>query len=205
MRISYNQPVTMNYQDRYNKFKFPGSEYELIPGIENFLSFLEINDEIKRRKNKRPPPKRPSGGSSFPGSPSTPPTQPTQPVSKVDCKKILTLDNFETSHYRMLPRHYEPLMNFLLGLESNPPPSGTTIRIVGHTDDQGPELMNEGISINRALEVKRVVDHVVAKLVTTKRLPGTIPTEAFARGESDKISPIPAKNRRVELGLCKPI
>jgi outer membrane protein OmpA-like peptidoglycan-associated protein len=199
MRISYNQPVTMNYQDRYNKFKFPASEYELIPGIENFLSFLEINDEIKRRKKRNPPPKRPSGSSSAPS------TQPAQPVSKIDCKKLLTLDNFETSHYRMLPRHYEPLMNFLLALESSPPPPGTTILIVGHTDDQGPELMNEGISINRALEVKRFVDHVVTKLVTTKRLPRIIPTEVFARGESDKVSPSPQKNRRVELGLCKPI
>lgn len=132
-------------------------------------------------------------------------TQPAQPVSKTDCKKLLILDGFETSHYRMLPRHYEPLMNFLIGFEKSPPPAGTTLPIVGHTDDQGPELMNEGLSINRALEVKRFVDHVLAKLVTRKRLPSLIPTEAFARGEVDKISPSPEKNRRVELGLCKPI
>jgi outer membrane protein OmpA-like peptidoglycan-associated protein len=182
-------------------------EFELRPGIEMPVSPWEFHYEIKRPRNRKPrrPIPPPRGGSSGSSTSSPNQSQPTQQPTKFNCKKQLTLDNYESSHYRMLPRHYEPLMNFLLGLEKTPPSAGSKIAIVGHTDEQGPELMNEGLSINRALEVRRLIDHVVGKLVTQKRLLALIPTEVFARGEVDKISQSPEKNRRVEIGLCTPI
>lgn len=112
-----------------------------------------------------------------------------------------TLDNFEFDVMRVLPAHQLKILHIARCVIAS---QGTarpirSLRVVGHTDSEGSTTYNNKLGFGRATEVVRQL------VLTLNRLkPGSAATITMApetRGESDPVSPNPAKNRRVVVCL----
>src|SRR5262245_34079982 len=117
----------------------------------------------------------------------------------VDCGAVIILDGFDVGDYRMKPAHYTPLAGVIPGLRALGTGSGRVLSIDGHGDSTGAEVMNSGLSVNRASEVETYL----------RRQGVRVPAIVRGLGESCPIAPNTTeagrrRNRRVEIRLCSP-
>ncbi len=119
---------------------------------------------------------------------------PTGASITLVCSKdaLLILDGFEVGDYRLRPHHYTPINTALPALKA-----AGVLLIEGHTDNTGSEVMNTGLSLNRASEVARFLTSsgVSSTMVTVGR-GETSPRATNATPEGRR------KNRRVEIRVC---
>jgi outer membrane protein OmpA-like peptidoglycan-associated protein len=108
----------------------------------------------------------------------------------------IILDDFQVGDYRLRPSHYEKLMairEFAIFARNAGRP--ISVSLEGFTDSSGKEVMNKGLSVSRAAEVRNFLVSV-----------GVDVHETWGRGESTKFNNGTEvgrrKNRRVELKLC---
>jgi outer membrane protein OmpA-like peptidoglycan-associated protein len=94
--------------------------------------------------------------------------------------------------------NFAPVLDkFATGLNGH---QATTVKIVGHTDSQGSDALNDPLSVNRASSTK---SYLVSKGVAPQRI------ETVGRGEREPIADNNsvdgrAKNRRVEIFIAEP-
>jgi outer membrane protein OmpA-like peptidoglycan-associated protein len=111
------------------------------------------------------------------------------------CQTSIVLDGFRTGEYTLRPHHYPKLMGLTL-----PAPAVMVIR--GHTDNQGDQESNLGLSITRVYEVRNWLFffNEGKPIANAVRLQGVgqlspIASNATEAGRS--------RNRRVEIILCQ--
>lgn len=109
------------------------------------------------------------------------------------CRGPLILDRFLVGDYRLRPHHYTALLT-LRGLTG----SDLALSIEGHTDNTGAEIMNTGLSLNRALEVQRYLSNLGVALHTEINAVGEGRPLASNATEAGR-----QRNRRVELRICR--
>ncbi|CAE6490139.1 outer membrane protein OmpA-like peptidoglycan-associated protein [Nitrosomonas nitrosa] len=100
--------------------------------------------------------------------------------------------SFDTGRADIKPNFRPILDSFATSLLNNP---GTTIMIVGHTDNTGTDTINNPLSVNRAASTR---DYLVSRGVPIQRI------QIDGRGSYQPIAPNDsaynrAKNRRVEI------
>lgn len=118
-------------------------------------------------------------------------------ATPVGCGTPIILDGFQVGGYRLRPRHYTPLLRISGGLEALGGADAILI-IEGHTDSTGKELMNVGLSLNRALEVQRFLGTLGVALPTEIKVLGETRPRSSNKSKAGR-----RKNRRVEVRLCK--
>ncbi len=105
--------------------------------------------------------------------------------------------SFDVGRSDIKPNFAPVLDKFATGLNDH---QVTTVKIVGHTDSQGSDALNDPLSVNRASSAK---SYLVSKGVATQRI------ETIGRGEHEPIADNStadgrAKNRRVEIFIAEP-
>ena len=133
-------------------------------------------------------------------------TQAMQPPVdlEIDCTFETVLENFEVGDYRLRPHHYEPLLGFIrqVLLAAAQPGVEILVSAIGRADETGPELMNFGLSMSRAMEASAALQGWFEFL--------GIPVTVGAIPFGEHIAPLPPphtvagrrRNRSVTLSLC---
>jgi hypothetical protein len=120
------------------------------------------------------------------------PVRPGRARPGLICGPVIeTLDKFQVGDYRLRPHHYEKLIRIAPRL------IGRVVQITGHTDSQGAEVMNAGLSLNRAAEVQRFLAAVGIGRTIIRGAGETRPIASNATSDGRR------RNRRVELRLCR--
>ncbi|UOQ55452.1 RICIN domain-containing protein [Hymenobacter cellulosivorans] len=103
---------------------------------------------------------------------------------------------FAQGKYTLLPASYAELNRLARTLTDNPT---VTIRLEGHTDNQGRADLNQQLSEDRVKEVKRYLATrgIAESRITTVGFGGTKPRASNAKEETRKL------NRRVEFTITK--
>ena len=115
----------------------------------------------------------------------------------VQCGATIILDRFEVSGYRLMYHHYRQIMQRVPGLRALSSDAQAVLRIDGHTDSSGTEIMNAGLSLNCAMEVQRFFDTLgIAMNKKINALGESHPIAYNATAAGRQI------NRRVEPRLC---
>ncbi|MEJ7732049.1 MAG: OmpA family protein [Polyangiaceae bacterium] len=131
-----------------------------------------------------------------PGKPSADPARhgcPRHVISGTVGISLIQQVQFETNKSRVLPASFEILDEVARILEVTPEIEHVTIE--GHTDDRGPDELNERLSQARAESVLRyLVEHgIAASRLAARGFGPSAPIADNATAEGRK------KNRRVEL------
>jgi outer membrane protein OmpA-like peptidoglycan-associated protein len=119
------------------------------------------------------------------------------PSTGVTCRPLEIFDGFDVGDYRLKPGHYSRLIS-IARLMPGFSRMGLFLRIEGHTDNSGPDRMNEGLSLNRASEVQSFLS----------RLGGPAQIDVVGVGEvrprsTNATAAGRRQNRRVEIQLCQ--
>ena len=129
-------------------------------------------------------------------SESMPGSHLAEPPPAATCTLLETFDGFDIGDYRLKPAHYERLIRI-----ARLTPGFTGMRlfllIEGHTDRSGPELMNAGLSANRAAEVHTFLTRMGAS--------GRVDVVGVGEGRPRRPNNTAEgrrQNRRVEIRLC---
>ena len=105
--------------------------------------------------------------------------------------------SFDSGRYDIKPNLRPVLDRFAGSLQQNP---GTTVRVIGHTDDTGTDAVNDRLSVSRA---KAVRDYLVDRGVGSDRL--SIDGRGSHEPVADNTSAAGrAANRRVEVFVAEP-
>jgi outer membrane protein OmpA-like peptidoglycan-associated protein len=128
----------------------------------------------------------------------TDPLDPNDDIEKIEIGKVIILEgiNFEYNSADITPDSEETLMKALKTFQDNPE---IEVEISGHTDSDGSNSYNMGLSQRRADSVK---DWLVGKGIIEERI------EAVGYGEENPIAPNDTpenkfKNRRIEFKRTK--
>lgn len=110
------------------------------------------------------------------------------------CSNPIVLDGFRTGDYTLRRQHYAKLIALRLG--------APVVVIRGHTDNQGDNVSNAGLSASRAFEVQQWLTlrnggKPIGKIVVVQALGASSPVA------SNATEPGRSRNRRVEIILCK--
>ena len=75
------------------------------------------------------------------------------------------------------------------------------VRLIGHTDPVGTPQYNIGLGMRRAMAVMNALERAIESELKKLRLTGRVVFVPTSMGESQQVSPDPARNRRVEICL----
>jgi outer membrane protein OmpA-like peptidoglycan-associated protein len=124
-------------------------------------------------------------------------TTPTKLVTtNTNCT---VLDNFEFDRDQVRPFHQPIIINLarqIIASQASASPI-RTVQIIGHTDPVGTDPYNLALGQRRAEQVSRHLRDTMERIKPTSTRQLTIGVES--RGQKVKVSPDPAKNRRVEI------
>jgi outer membrane protein OmpA-like peptidoglycan-associated protein len=131
---------------------------------------------------------------SFPGDAGGVPD--TADVASLDCRRTVVLDGFDVSDSRLRPNHHATLVRIAQELRDLRQPN-TVLNVTGHSDGTRTEIMNRGLSLNRALEVVRFLSSLgVAGETMIRPMSDSRPVAPNTTAEGRR------KNRRVVIQLC---
>ncbi len=110
----------------------------------------------------------------------------------------LILDGFEVGDYRLRPDHHNPLTSLADWIKlSRVQGRNYMLRVEGHADSSGPEVMNRRLSFRRATEVRNFLrSKAVGEWVDQ------VPRGESSPRASNTTPDGRRKNRRVEIYLC---